>query len=535
MPEPLLVRALRREPVERTPVWFMRQAGRSLPEYRELRERHSFFEVANTPELCAEVTLQPVGRHGVDAAVLFADIVTPVLGMGIDVELVEGVGPVVAEPVATAADIERLSLPDPEEAYSPVLEAVRIVRGELAADQALVGFCGGPFTVAGYLIEGKPTRDFVRVKELMYREPGVWHALMDRLADGFAAYVAAQAAAGADVIQLFDSWVGVLSVGDYEELVAPYSARVLAAVDVPTIHFGTGTTHLLRSMAATGGECIGLDWRRSARRGLGGDRLPLGRAGQPRPGRAARAVGADRGDRAGCARPSRRTFRPRLQPRSRRPARDGSCGSVAAGRARPRANCAGSGVSAAVVLMAYGSPDRIEDVPAYYADIRGGRPVSPERLADLTERYRRLGIETSNPLNEITERTRAALEAELGLPVSTGMKHWTPRIADAAEAALATGADTVAGSCSRRTTRGSRSPATAISSSRRLQAGPSSPSSTAGTWSPASSTCSPTVFVVRRRTSSSRRTRSPPGSWTKATRMNGSCWKPQQLARRPQA
>jgi uroporphyrinogen decarboxylase len=259
--DPLLVRALRREPVERTPVWFMRQAGRSLPEYRKLRERHSFFEVANTPELCAEVTLQPVRRHGVDAAVLFADIVTPVLGMGIDVELVEGVGPVVAEPVATAADVERLKLPDPEQAYAPVLEAVRIVRGELGTDQALVGFCGGPFTVAGYLVEGKPTRDFVRVKELMYREPDVWHALLDRLADGFAAYVAAQAAAGADVIQLFDSWVGVLSVADYDEFVAPYSARVLAAVDVPTIHFGTGTMHLLPAMAVTGGDGIGLDWR----------------------------------------------------------------------------------------------------------------------------------------------------------------------------------------------------------------------------------------------------------------------------------
>jgi uroporphyrinogen decarboxylase len=239
----------------------MRQAGRSLPEYRKLRERHSFFEVANTPELCAEVTLQPVRRHGVDAAVLFADIVTPVLGMGIDVELVEGVGPVIAEPVATAADVERLKLPDPEQAYAPVLEAVRIVRGELGTDQALVGFCGGPFTVAGYLVEGKPTRDFARVKELMYREPGVWHALLDRLADGFAAYVAAQAAAGADVIQLFDSWVGVLSVADYDEFVAPYSARVLAAVDVPTIHFGTGTSHLLPAMAVAGGDGIGLDWR----------------------------------------------------------------------------------------------------------------------------------------------------------------------------------------------------------------------------------------------------------------------------------
>jgi uroporphyrinogen decarboxylase len=261
MTAPLLVRACRREPVERTPVWFMRQAGRSLPEYRALRERHSFFEVANTPELCAEVTLQPVRRHGVDAAVLFADIVTPVLGMGLEVELVEGVGPVVAEPVAAEADVDRLRLPDPEQAYAAVLEAVRIVRRELGADQALVGFCGGPFTVAGYLVEGRPSRDFVRVKELMYREPSVWHALMDRLADGFAAYVAAQTAAGADVIQLFDSWVGALSVADYEEFVAPYSTRILAAVDVPTIHFGTGTMHLLPPMAAAGGDAIGLDWR----------------------------------------------------------------------------------------------------------------------------------------------------------------------------------------------------------------------------------------------------------------------------------
>jgi uroporphyrinogen decarboxylase len=197
----------------------------------------------------------------VDAAVLFADIVTPVLGMGIDVELVEGVGPVVAEPVRGAADIERLGRPDPGQAYAPVLEAIRIVRGELGSDQGLVGFCGGPFTVAGYLVEGRPTRDFVRVKELMYREPSTWHALMDRLADGFADYVSAQAAAGADAIQLFDSWVGVLSVPDYEEYVAPYSSRILVAVDVPTIHFGTGTTHLLAAMAAAGGDAIGLDWR----------------------------------------------------------------------------------------------------------------------------------------------------------------------------------------------------------------------------------------------------------------------------------
>jgi uroporphyrinogen decarboxylase len=258
--EPLLVRALRREPIERTPVWFMRQAGRSLREYRELRERYSFFELAGTPELCAEVTLQPVRRLGVDAAVLFADVVTPVLAMGIDVELVEGTGPVVAEPVRSAEDVSRLRIPE-EDDFAAVLEAVRLVRAELDPERAVIGFCGGPFTVAGYLVEGRPSRDFVRVKELMYREPTVWHGLMEKLTAAFAGYVRAKCTAGADAIQLFDSWVGVLSVGDYEEFVAPYSAQVLAAVDAPTIHFGTGTTHLLGSMAAAGGDAIGLDWR----------------------------------------------------------------------------------------------------------------------------------------------------------------------------------------------------------------------------------------------------------------------------------
>jgi uroporphyrinogen decarboxylase len=258
--EPLLVRAARREPVERTPVWFMRQAGRSLPEYRELRARHTFFELAGTPELCAEATLQPVRRHGVDAAVMFADIMTPVVAMGVDVELVEGVGPVVSEPVRSAADVERLRLPEPEE-FAPVLEAVRLVRLELEPERAVIGFCGGPFTVAGYLVEGRASRDFTVTKALMFREPAVWHALIERLADCFASYVAAMVAAGADAIQLFDSWVGVLSPADYVELVAPHSARVLGAITCPTIHFGTGTATLLSSMAAAGGDVIGLDWR----------------------------------------------------------------------------------------------------------------------------------------------------------------------------------------------------------------------------------------------------------------------------------
>ncbi len=225
--DPLLVRACRREPVERTPVWFMRQAGRSLPEYRELRKQHGLFDIVAQPELCAEVTLQPVRRHDVDAAVMFTDIMFPVLGMGVDVELVENVGPVIERPIRTAADVERLVVPDPNESVPAILEAVRLVRAELRDDQAVIGFCGG----------------------------------LEKLAGTSALYVAAKARAGADVIQVFDSWVGALSPSDYEEFVAPYSARILDAVDVPTIHFGTGTATLLQDMSAAGGDVIGLDWR----------------------------------------------------------------------------------------------------------------------------------------------------------------------------------------------------------------------------------------------------------------------------------
>jgi uroporphyrinogen decarboxylase len=239
----------------------MRQAGRSLPEYRAIRERHDFFDVADTPELCAEVTLQPVRRHGVDAAVMFADIMTPVRGMGVGVELVEGVGPVLERPIRTRADVERLVVPDPDEAFAPVLEAVRLVRAELPEETAVIAFCGGPFTVASYLVEGRPTRELARTKALLLSEPEIWDALLEKLADTFAAYVAAKARAGADAVQLFDSWVGTLSAGLYRESVAPWSARVLAAVDAPTIHFATGAAHLLDELVAAGGDALGLDWR----------------------------------------------------------------------------------------------------------------------------------------------------------------------------------------------------------------------------------------------------------------------------------
>jgi uroporphyrinogen decarboxylase len=265
--EPLLTRACRREPVERTPVWFMRQAGRSLPEYREIRKRHTLFEVCQQPELCAQVTLQPVRAHGVDAAVMFADIMLPVVGMGVAVDLVENVGPVIERPIASRADVERLRTPEPEESVPFILEAVRLVREGLAPEQALVGFAGGPFTVAGYLIEGRPTRDFLKTKACMYGSPEVWHALMEKLADVFVRYLQGQVRSGADVIQLFDSWVGALSVDDYREFAAPYSARILGSLDVPTIHFATGASHLLEDLALAGGDVVGLDWRIPIERG----------------------------------------------------------------------------------------------------------------------------------------------------------------------------------------------------------------------------------------------------------------------------
>jgi uroporphyrinogen decarboxylase len=238
----------------------MRQAGRSLPGYREIRKRHTLFEVCRQPELCAEVTLEPVRAHGVDAAVMFADIMLPVLGMGIGVELVENIGPVIEQPVRTAGDVEALRVPDPEESVPFILEAVRLVRAVLEPEQALIGFCGGPFTVAGYLVEGKPTRDFVQTKRMMYGAPEVWHALMEKLAEMSIRYLRGKVDAGADVIQLFDSWMGALSVADYREFVAPYSERILGSLSVPTIHFGTGTQHLLGELA---GDVIGIDWRSS--------------------------------------------------------------------------------------------------------------------------------------------------------------------------------------------------------------------------------------------------------------------------------
>jgi uroporphyrinogen decarboxylase len=264
-PVPSLVRAARREPLAATPVWFMRQAGRSLPEYRAIRERYDILAICQSPELCLEVTLQPVRRLGVDAAVLFADIMLPVMfGLGVDVRLVENVGPVVDAPIREPADLRRLRAPPPEQSVPFVLETIRLLRRALEAERAVIGFAGAPFTLAGYLIEGRPSRDFLITKGLMRGSPDLWHGLMDRLTEMVIDYLRAQARAGADVLQVFDSWVGCLSPDDYQVHVYPYMLRIfdaLRADGIPAIHFGTGTAGILPAMVAAGGDVIGLDWR----------------------------------------------------------------------------------------------------------------------------------------------------------------------------------------------------------------------------------------------------------------------------------
>ncbi len=269
------VRACRREPVDATPVWFMRQAGRSFAAYRSLRERYGILELAKTPDLCAEVTLMPVRALGVDAAVLFADIMLPLEPMGVDLRIEPEVGPIIDRPIRSAADVEALRPFDPAE-VSFTLDAIRLVRRELDGRAGVIGFSGAPFTLACYLIEGRPSRDFAIAKAFMYREQEAWHDLMARLSTMVAAYLRAQVDAGAEVVQLFDSWVGGLGPADYAVFVQPHVRRIFAALDgVPSIHFGTGTAALLEPMAAAGGDVIGIDHRVSladAWRRVGHDR-----------------------------------------------------------------------------------------------------------------------------------------------------------------------------------------------------------------------------------------------------------------------
>ncbi|HET7173279.1 MAG TPA: uroporphyrinogen decarboxylase [Nocardioidaceae bacterium] len=260
--ESRLVRAARGQPVDRVPVWFMRQAGRSLPEYRAAREGVPMLAACARPDLVAEITLQPVRRYGVDAAILFSDIVVPLRACGVDVDIVAGVGPVVASPVRDASAAAALSPLDPA-AVDFVAEAVRVVVEELGGTP-LIGFAGAPYTLASYLVEGGPSRDHLHTKALMRGEPAVWSALMSRLAAISGCFLRVQAESGAAALQLFDSWAGGLSPDDYRRYVLPYSVEALAAVadlGVPRIHFGVGTGELLADLAAAGAEVVGVDWR----------------------------------------------------------------------------------------------------------------------------------------------------------------------------------------------------------------------------------------------------------------------------------
>jgi uroporphyrinogen decarboxylase len=255
------LRACRREPVDATPVWFMRQAGRYMPEYRKLREKHTLLEICKQPELAVEVTKQPL-VHGVDAAILFADILLPLEPMGASFEFAKGEGPVVHEPIASRAQIDRLRLIDPEEGLPYVLDAIRLLkRGELKVP--LIGFAGAPFTLASYLIEGGKSANFAKTKKLMFGAPDDFRALMEKLAEVVRRYLLAQIAAGADAVQLFDSWVGDLAPADYVEHIQPHVRHILGDVTkagVPVIHFGVGTATLLEPMRDAGGTVIGIDW-----------------------------------------------------------------------------------------------------------------------------------------------------------------------------------------------------------------------------------------------------------------------------------
>ena len=257
------LRACRREPVDATPVWFMRQAGRYMAEYRAIREKYSLIEICQHPEVAAEVTLQPIRALGVDAAILFADILLPVIPLGLGLEFAKGEGPVIASPVRTLEDVRRMKPFDAESDLGYVMDAIRILR-ETLNGIPLIGFCGAPFTVASYIIEGGSSREFLKTKTMMYSAPEVFHALMDKLSDVLSNYLVAQIQAGAQAVQVFDSWVGALSPEDYETFVLPYSQKVLKAAEatsVPVIHFGTNTTTLLPLMKRAGGSVLGLDWR----------------------------------------------------------------------------------------------------------------------------------------------------------------------------------------------------------------------------------------------------------------------------------
>ena len=263
--ESRLLRACRREATDVTPIWLMRQAGRYMPEYRRLRERHALLEMIKTPELACEVTLQPIAAFDLDAAIIFADILPPLEGMGLQLRFAEGEGPVIDNPVRTVADIQRLRVTPPEEALPFTLDAIRLAREQLAVRNIpLIGFSGAPFTLAAYAIEGGGSRNFTHAKGLMMSNPAAWDALVTKLSEVVGAYLLAQARAGAQALQLFDSWAGQLAPADYRQFALPYTQRAIAIArqsGAPIIHFATETSGYLEAMRETGADVVSVDWR----------------------------------------------------------------------------------------------------------------------------------------------------------------------------------------------------------------------------------------------------------------------------------
>jgi uroporphyrinogen decarboxylase len=257
------LRACRRQPTEYTPIWLMRQAGRYMKEYRALRKKYSFLEMCKNPELAAKVTLLPIEKFKLDAAIIFSDILIPLEPMGIELEFAKGEGPVFHKPIREMKQIERLRIIQPEEDVPFLMDAIRIVRRELKGKIPLIGFSGGPFTLASYIIEGGHSKNYIFTKGMMYQNPMAWQSLMEKLSEVLIRYLNAQVRAGAQAIQLFDSWVGCLNPSDYEKYVLPYSKRVIKGVEkrVPLIHFATDSATLLERMKRAGGEVIGVDWR----------------------------------------------------------------------------------------------------------------------------------------------------------------------------------------------------------------------------------------------------------------------------------
>jgi uroporphyrinogen decarboxylase len=461
----------------------MRQAGRALPEYRALRGSGSILEAAGDPELVAELTVQPVRRYGVDAAILFSDIVVPVAALGFGVTVAPGTGPVVAEPFRDRRDLDRLPPYDPE-VHTPFLGAA--VRATVEAlrpfEVPLIGFAGAPFTVASYLVEGGPTRVFARTKALMHGDPALWAALMDRLADVAAASLLAQVRAGAQAVQLFDSWVGNLSPDEYARFVAPASAKVLAALaptGVPRIHFGVGTAELLPQMAAAGADVVGVDWRTPldrARRRLGpavalqGNLDPaLCLAPWPVVAAEAREVlrrGGGQGHVFNLGHGVLPDTDPQVLerlvalvhdtplPEPLAPAPPGTVGEgdedpTRTSRSRATTPHLDADGPIGVLLLAHGTPGRLEDVEPFYTEIRRGSPPPPALLQELVDRYRAIG--GTSPLVAISEAQRAgvarALAGRLGRcpPVALGQKFAEPRIEAAVDRLVAAGCRRVVG------------------------------------------------------------------------------------------